>query len=193
MYGNVLAPGYITTSAPNPDLGWEIASSLNLGIDISLFHKLNLSAAYYKTNTRDLLLDVPVPQQTGYSTILANIGEMENQGMEFQLSGNNFNIGQVSLGFNANLTSYKNKVLALGPDQEQIATGTDQNFVTKVGHSIAEIYGYDVVGIYKTQDEIDNSPHLPGTLTGDYIVRDINGDGLIDTDDKISKGSYMLT
>ncbi len=191
VYGNVLAPGYITTSAPNPDLGWEIASSLNLGIDISLFHKLNLSAAYYKTNTRDLLLDVPVPQQTGYSTILANIGEMENQGMEFQLSGNNFNIGQVSLGFNANLTSYKNKVLALGPDQEQIATGTDQNFVTKVGHSIAEIYGYDVVGIYKTQDEIDNSPHLPGTLTGDYIVRDINGDGLIDTDDKISKGSYM--
>lgn len=191
VLGNQLAPGYITTSAPNPDLGWEIASSLNIGLDLGFFNKLNLSAAYYKTNTRDLLLDVPVPQQTGYATVLANIGEMENQGFELQLSGHNISVGNVDVGFNANITSYNNKVLALGPGQKEIATGTDQNFVTKVGHSIAEIYGYDVTGVYKTQEEIDNSPHLPGTLTGDYVVRDVNGDGVINVDDKISKGSYM--
>ncbi|SFW20082.1 TonB-linked outer membrane protein, SusC/RagA family [Sinomicrobium oceani] len=191
VFGQALAPGYITTSAPNPDLGWEVASSMNIGLDLELFRKLSLSAAYYKTNTRDLLLDVPVPQQTGYNTVLANIGEMENKGFEFQVSGSGFSLGALNIGFNANLTSYENKVLALGPGQEEIATGTDQNFVTKVGHPIAEIYGYDVVGIYKTQEEIDNLPHLPGTLTGDYVVRDVNGDGVIDVEDKVSKGSYM--
>lgn len=190
VFDDALAPGFITTSSPNPDLGWEVASSLNVGIDLRLFNKINFSTAYYKTNTTDLLLKLPVPEQTGYSNVLANIGEMENKGLEFELSGNNFNLGGVSLGFNANLTTYKNTVISLGA-QNVIATGRDEAFVTKVGHSIAEIYGYDLIGIYKTQQEIDNSPHLSGTLTGDYIIRDINKDGKIDNKDKISKGSYL--
>ncbi|MEJ4087077.1 TonB-dependent receptor [Galbibacter orientalis] len=188
--GNSLAAGYITTSAPNPNLGWEVASAMNIGLDLSFFHKLNFSMAYYKTNTKDLLLNVPVPQQTGYENVLANIGEMENKGLEFELSGRNFMLGNVGLGFNANLTSYQNKVLALGPGQEEIATGRDQLFVTKVGGSIAEIYGYEVDGVFKTQQEIDNTPHLSGTLTGDFKVKDINGDGKINDEDKVSKGTY---
>lgn len=191
VFGDALAPGFITTTSPNPNLGWEIASSLNIGIDIRMLNKLNISAAYYKTNTTDLLLNLPVPQQTGYNKVIANIGEMENKGFEFEVAGNDFKIGNVVTSFKANLTTYKNTVLALGADQKQIATGRDQNFITKVGHSIAEIYGYDIIGIYKTQQEIDNSTHLSGTLTGDYIVRDVNNDGKINADDKISKGSYI--
>lgn len=191
VFKNSLAPGYISTTAPNPNLGWEVASSMNIGLDLGLLkNKVNLGAAYYKTNTKDLLLEVPVPQQTGYSNVLANIGEMENKGFEFQLSGNNFNIGKFTLGFNTNLTSYKNKVLALGPGQTQIATGTDQLFITKVGHPIAEIYGYNITGIFKTQSEIDNTPHLAGTLTGDYLVQDVNNDGKINDQDKVAKGTF---
>ncbi|TDQ79470.1 SusC/RagA family TonB-linked outer membrane protein [Sphingobacterium yanglingense] len=189
--GANLAPGYTTTTAPNANLGWEIANSRNIGLDMGFFkNKLNAALAYYKTNTRDLLLNVPVPQQTGYNTVLANIGEMENQGFEAQLSGKGFYLGAVRMGFNANLTTYKNKVLALGPGQQRIATGTDQNFVTAVGGSIAEIYGYTLDGVFKTQEEIDNTPHLDGTLLGDYRVRDMNGDGVIDERDKTSKGTY---
>lgn len=191
VYQSSLAPGYITTSAPNPDLGWEVASSINIGLDLALFSKLNVAAAYYKTNTKDLLLDVPVPQQTGYTNVLANIGEMENQGWEFELSTNNLNIGSVGIGAHANLTSYSNKVLALGPGQQEIATGTDQLFITRVGGSIAELYGYQIDGVFKTQDEIDNTPHLPGTLTGDYRVIDTNGDGEINVEDRVSKGTFM--
>ncbi|WP_405296819.1 SusC/RagA family TonB-linked outer membrane protein [Algibacter sp. Ld11] len=190
VYESSLAPGYITTSSPNPNLGWEIASSNNYGLELGFFNKLNISAAYYKTNTKDLLLEVPVPQQTGYTNVLANIGEMENKGFELELSLYNLSLGDVNIGFNANMTTYQNKVLALGPGQEQIATGTDQLFITKVGGSIAEIYGYEVNGVYKTQAEIDNSPHLSGTLTGDYIVKDINSDGVINDNDKVSKGTY---
>src|SRR5690606_16903534 len=143
------------------------------------------------TNTKDLLLDVPVPQQTGYTNVLANIGEMENQGWEFELSTNNLSIGSVGIGAHANLTSYSNKVLALGPGQQEIATGSDQLFVTKVGGSIAELYGYQIDGVFKTQGEIDNTPHLPGTLTGDYRVIDTNGDGEINVEDRVSKGTFM--
>ncbi|QTE22557.1 SusC/RagA family TonB-linked outer membrane protein [Polaribacter cellanae] len=191
ILNDALAPGFITTSSPNPNLGWEVASSLNIGLDFRLFNKLNISTAYYKTNTTDLLLNLPVPQQTGYNTVLANIGEMENKGFEIDLSANNLKLGALNIGFNANITTYKNKVLALGPDQEEIRTGRDENFVTKIGQSIAEIYGYEIEGVYKTQKEIDNSPHLSGTLTGDYKVKDINKDGKINTSDKVSKGSFL--
>ena len=191
VFNGGIAPGYITTSAPNPDLGWEVASSLNIGLDLGFFdNRLNLNMAYYKTNTKDLLLDVPVPQQTGYDNVLANIGEMENQGWEFQVFGNNFNFGDLVFGFNANFTSYENKVLALGPGQDRIATGRDQLFVTQIGRPIAEIYGYQVDGVFKTQEEIDSYPHLDGTLTGDLRAVDVNGDGEINDDDKISKGTY---
>lgn len=192
VYGTALAAGYISTTAPNPDLGWEVAAALNVGVDLGLLrNKLNINVSYYKTNTKDLLLNVPVPQQTGYNTVLANIGEMENKGFEFQVAGNDLHLGDLRLTVNANLTTYANKVLALGPGQKQIATGTDQNFVTKVGGSIAEIYGYNITGIYKTQDEINSTPHLDGTYTGDYIVEDVNKDGKIDVNDKVSKGNYM--
>lgn len=191
VFNGGIAPGYITTSAPNPDLGWEVASSLNVGLDLGFFdNRLNLNMAYYKTNTKDLLLDVPVPQQTGYDNVLANIGEMENKGWEFQVFGNGFTLGELGLGFNANFTSYENKVLALGPGQDRIATGRDQLFVTQIGHPIAEIYGYQVDGVFKTQEEIDAYPHLDGTLTGDLRAVDVNGDGEINDDDKISKGTY---
>lgn len=191
VFGTALAPGYITTTAPNPNLGWEIASSVNIGLDLGLFkNKVNFSVAYYKTNTTNLLLNVPVPQQTGYTSTLANIGEMENKGLEFQLGTDRIKIGKFTLALNANLTTYSNKVISLGPGQIQIATGTDQSFVTKVGQPIAEIYTYNSKGVYKTQQEIDATPHLAGTLPGDLIIEDVDKNGVIDNKDKTSKGNY---
>jgi TonB-dependent starch-binding outer membrane protein SusC len=191
VFGTSLAPGYITTTAPNPDLGWEMASSLNFGIDLGLFkNKLNVSLAYYKTNTTNLLLNVPVPQQTGYTTTLANIGEMENKGFEFQINTERIKLGKFNLSLNANLTTYSNKVISLGPGQVQIATGTDQSFITRVGQPIAEIYTFNSKGVYKTQQEIDASPHLAGTFTGDLIIEDIDKNGVIDNNDRTSKGNY---
>jgi hypothetical protein len=80
-------------------------------------------------------------------------------------------------------------VLALANNQTQIVAGANNFAVTKVGGSIAEMYGYNILGIYKTQAEIDNSPHIAGTLVGDYIMEDLNKDGKIDANDKKSFGS----
>lgn len=190
VYGGTLAPGYAASAAPNANLGWESKQAFNAGFDLAVFHALTLSANFYHTVTSDLLLNVPVPAQSGYTTSLQNLGRVRNAGFEFELSGNNIALGKVKWSFNANVTTNKNTVLALAPGQTQILTGANSAFLTKVGGSIAEMYGYDVTGIYKSQDQIDNTPHTQGTVVGDYIMRDIDGDGKITTNDRKSFGSY---
>ena len=191
VLGGTLAPGLASTSSPNANLSWETNKSYNIGLDLGMLKsKLNLSSNYYNSTTSDLLLNVPVPQQSGYSISLQNIGKVRNTGFEFEFSGQNFKLGEVSLSFNTNLTTMKNEVLELGPGQDQIITGSNNAFRTKVGGPIAEMYGYEITGVYKTQDEIDNSPHLDGTLTGDYMVKDLNNDGKITPDDRKGFGTY---
>lgn len=189
VYGSEFAPGFSTQTAPNNNLSWETNSSYNFGMDINFFNKVNLSANYYKSTTSDLLLKVPVPQQSGYSTSLQNIGEVRNSGIEIELSSYNINLGPVKWNFNANLTTNENEVLSLAPEQKQIITGRYGAFRTKVGGPIAELYGYNVIGVYKTQGEINETPHLRGTMTGDYIVEDVNQDNVIDDKDKVGFGT----
>jgi len=189
VFNNLVSPGKIKDTAPNADLSWETNTSYNVGVDLGLLNKLNLSIEYYSSKTNDLLLNVPVPEQSGFSTSLQNLGETKNTGFEFQLSGSNFKIGQVEIGFNGNWTSNSNEVISLG-DQNRIATGKQSAFVTEVGEPIAMITGYNVTGVYKTQAEIDASPHLPGTLPGDYIVTDVNSNNVIDENDKTAQGTY---
>ena len=191
---NQLVSGSYTRTSPNPDLSWETNTALNLGLDLGfLNNKLFLTAEYYNSKTEDLLLDVPVPQQSGFSQSLQNIGELENRGFEFELRGSNFQIGDLTLGFNANLTTNENEVLALGEGQEQIITSNGgMGFLTKVGGSIAEFYAYDIIGVYRTQAELDAETITPlaGTEVGDYVVRDADGDGQITDADRVSLGTY---
>ncbi|WP_422351167.1 TonB-dependent receptor [Flagellimonas sp.] len=189
-----LVPGSYTATSPNPDLSWETNTALNVGLDLGILdNKLLFTAEYYKSNTTDLLLEVPVPQQSGFSESLQNIGELENRGFEFEIRGNNFEIGELGLSFNANITSSQNEVLALGEGQEQIIQSNGgMGFLTKVGGSIAEFYAYDIQGVFRTQAEIDAATITPlaGTEVGDYIVRDADGDGQITPDDRVTLGDY---
>ncbi|WP_431124208.1 TonB-dependent receptor [Flagellimonas flava] len=189
-----LVPGSYTATSPNPDLSWETNTALNVGLDLGILdNKLLFTAEYYKSNTTDLLLEVPVPQQSGFSQSLQNIGELENRGFEFEIRGNNFEIGDLALSFNANITSSQNEVLALGEGQEQIIQNNGgMGFLTKVGGSIAEFYAYDIQGVFRTQAEIDAATITPlaGTEVGDYIVRDADGDGQITPDDRVTLGDY---
>ena len=187
-----LLSGFSTTTSPNPDLSWETNTSTNFGVDVGLLeNKLFVSTEYYISKTTDLLLKVPVPQQSGFDTSLQNIGELENKGFEFELRGKGFKLGEFLLGFNANVTSNVNKVLALGADQDQvIASSGGSTYLTRIGEPIAQFYGWDVTGVYKSQEDIDSTPHLSGTLVGDYKVRDADGDGDVDSDDRVPLGTY---
>ena len=191
-----LVSGSFTNTSPNLDLSWETNSALNFGVDLSfLDNKLLVTAEYYKSKTTDLLLDVPVPEQSGFSKSLQNIGELENKGFEFEIKGNNFELGDFSLGFSANIATNQNKILALrrnDKDAQIIENNGGMDFLTKVGGSIAEFYAYDIIGVFRTQAEINAATVKPlaGTEVGDYIVRDADGNKRITPDDRVTQGDY---
>ena len=190
---NLIAGSY-TRTAPNADLSWEMNKAANFGVDLGFWNnKLFLTAEYYTSTTTDLLLNVPVPQQSGFSESLQNIGALGNKGFEFEIRGNYFKLGKLDLGFNANITTNKNEVLALGSGQTQIIQNNGGiDFLTKIGGSVAQFFVYDIVGVYRSQSELENDPiiPLPGTEVGDYIVRDVNQDGKITPDDRTLFGDY---
>ena len=185
--GGAVAPGTIISESPNADLSWEMTSTFNVGFDLTLWKYLGINADFYVANTNDLLLEVPVPEQSGYTTSLQNLGKVRNTGLELRLStAKDVNIGQVSWNSSVSISTNKNKVLALAPGQSQIISGAN---ITKVGSSISELYGYEILGIYKSDEDFQKYPAMAGTQIGDYIIADINGDKKIDTKDKKSFGS----
>lgn len=202
-------PGKITGAAPvelpNPNLQWEKTSQLNLGFDGTFFNNvLTLGFDWYNSNTYDLLLKVPVPLSTGYTTQLQNIGEVRNRGVEFTL-GTNVKFGEVSWQTSFNISANRNKVMALGPGNADIInTGSVGNayFITRVGEAIGSYYLPVVDGIFMSQEEIDNYPHytdspnnydLATAKPGDFKFRDVNGDGKLDLGDtdRDIVGNYM--
>ncbi|TAG31393.1 MAG: TonB-dependent receptor [Sphingobacteriia bacterium] len=190
IWGNNVAAGFSANTTPNPNLSWETNTSYNIGLDVQLFKKIDITAEYYTATTSNLLLNVPVPQQSGFTTALQNIGELQNRGLDISISANQLNLGKLQWNINANISFNNNKVLSLAPGQTQIIAGNLANIITKVGSQVAEFYGYQVTGVFKTQDELNNTPKLPGTLLGDLMVKDVNNDGLIDTKDWAPMGAY---
>jgi TonB-linked SusC/RagA family outer membrane protein len=190
VFGTTPVTGFNATTTSNPNLGWETKASTNFGLNLTLGKKLTVAADYYTSTTKDLLLNVPVPEQSGYTSSIQNIGKIKNSGFELEVGGADIDLGPVKWGFSGNIATNKNEVLALAPGQTQILTGTAGTFRTQVGGPIAELYGYNVTGVYKTQADIDGTPHLPGTLVGDYKVEDLNNDGVIDLNDRKGFGTY---
>ena len=191
LFGGTLAPGTVINASPNPDLSWEMTSTWNIGLDVTLFKYLGISADFYLANTNDLLLSVPVPQQSGYTTSLQNIGKVRNTGFEIRFStAKDIEMGPVSWNSSLNLSTNKNKVLSLAPGQTQII-GSKGFSITEVGKSISELYGYEIIGIYKSDEDFKKYPAMPGTQIGDYIIKNQNDDNVINTKDKKSFGSPL--
>jgi TonB-linked SusC/RagA family outer membrane protein len=185
-----LSTGQIPSTSPNADLSWETSVTNNIGFDLGLFDsKLNLVVDYFVAKTEDMLLNVPVPLQSGFTRSLQNVGKMENKGLEIVLSTSDINLGPVKWNSSLNFTTIKNTVKELGPGQTEIIDGAH---ITKVGNSIGELYGYQVNGIYKSQAEI-NSSAQNGTdvRVGDWRIVDTSGDGIINDDDRQSLGATL--
>lgn len=193
VFDGKLTAGAFTNTAPNADLSWETNTSSNFGLDLGFKNnQFLLSAEYYISNTKDLLLSVPVPEQSGFSSSLQNIGELQNKGFEIEANATQINIGKFRFDLNANFSTTKNKVLALGQGQNQIITSNRIDFLTKVGLPISQMYVYDLIGVYRSAEEVKGDPIIPlaGTEKGDYKVRDANGDGKISPDDRTVVGDY---
>jgi TonB-linked SusC/RagA family outer membrane protein len=190
-----LSNGLYQSTAGNADLGWEKTSAFNIGTDIGFFkERLHLTVDAYTNNTSDLLLQVPVAQSSGYNTNLQNIGKVNNNGLEFTLTGDN-QLGQFHLSNSANISFNRNRVLDLGGAQSIITQAQGVvYFITQVGQPIGNYYTLVQDGIYKNQAELDdpNIPKVPGAKVGDMKFKDINGDKVIDgTNDRAITGNYV--
>lgn len=185
-----LAIGQIPSTSPNADLSWETSVTNNIGFDLGLFdNKWNLIVDYFVAKTKDMLLDVPVPLQSGFTESLQNVGKMENKGLEIVLSTSEINLGGVLWSSSINFTTIKNTVKELGSGQTEIIEGAH---ITKIGNSIGELFGYQVDGIYKSQAEIDASAQSGTDVrVGDWRIVDTSGDGIINDDDRQSLGATL--
>ncbi len=186
-----LAPG----NSANDRLKWEKTAMLDVGFDASFFrNRLTLTVDYYNANTSDLLLNVPVPRTSGFSTELQNIGKVNNQGFEFTL-GTQQTFGRFGWTASANIATNRNRVRALGPSGDPILVSggvAGAQYITRIGEPIGQYWTMQYDGVFKNQAEVDAYPHTATTKPGDFRFIDTNKDGKIDfSSDRTVTGSYF--
>ncbi|WP_020598691.1 TonB-dependent receptor [Spirosoma panaciterrae] len=192
ILGGALNTGATTAGVANPDLRWEKNAQFDAGIDFGLLNnRIQVTADYYIKNTSDLLFRVGIPTSSGFSTTLKNIGSVQNKGFELSLNTINIDRGGFRWTSEFNITFNQNKILTLD-GRQQFTTGTDaQIFNTtvnpillKVGSPLGNFYGRVTDGIFQNQAEIDASAQKGSAKPGDIRYKDLNGDGVINDNDR---------
>jgi TonB-linked SusC/RagA family outer membrane protein len=192
-FGGAIVPGYAQTSFALEDLKWETARTTNIGFDMGfLKDKITLSAEYYNKAVDDILVGVQLPSTAGVSVpVIQNAGSINNSGFEFEAiyrqSGKfNYTIGVNLSTFNSVVTSLPNPVL--GPSTSEDLTRVNR-FIE--GEAPGVYWGYIIDGVYADQAAIDGDANIANDPTrkslvqpGDFIRRDINGDGIVDINDQ---------
>jgi TonB-linked SusC/RagA family outer membrane protein len=187
----VAVTGYVPANFANSGLRWERTVSYDAGLDFGLFgNRLLVSADVYTRTTNDLLLNAVQSAVTGFNSSYQNVGSVRNRGIELGLNSRNF-VGQsFTWSTSFNVSYNQNVALKLGDADTPIATGYDNlTSIIKVGQPINGFLLYDAIGVYKDQADIDANPHMAKTIPGDSKYRDVNGDGVIDNNDRTYVGS----
>lgn len=144
-YGNNYQeqPGSAPVSVPNPDLAWEKNKNFNIGFDARLFDRLNVTFDYYTRRTSDLLQDVPTSMTVGFSSMLKNVGEMKNQGVEVDINVDVFKHSQVRWNTGLALSHNSNKVTKLYEGKDII----DGSRITREGESYYSWWSREWAGV----------------------------------------------
>lgn len=172
----------------NPDLRWEKSQTYDLGFDFGILkNRITGSFDYYNKLNTDLLLNVQVPEATGFQTYLTNIGSVRNIGQELEITSRNM-VGKFQWTTSINVTHNTNKIIALAPGQTQIIIPngfTVSDEILRVGAPLNSIYVLKVIGFLTADDIAKNVPrYTTGETVGDFKFEDINGDGVITEADK---------
>jgi len=179
-------------SIGNPDLKWERTAQINLGADIGLWNKIDLTFDYYKRQTTDLLYDVPIPTTSGYSSMLENIGEVENNGFEFSIRAKLLD-GPFKWDVTGNISKNHNKITKLYGDVTEINLGNSSSGLAKylkVGEPVTGIWARESAGIIKTQEQLEAYQTIRSAANlGEEMYVDQDDSKSIDTKDYICIGS----
>ena len=190
--GNQVNFGISPTRVNNDDLQWETTTSFNIGLDVGLFNnKVSFTADYYKKNTTDLLQTVIIPPQTGFSSALVNLGEIENEGFEFLINSDIINKDDFSWNNSFNITFNKSRVINLGnrdfvPGGRVLPTEPSQPYVNLFvpGNDFGAFYGLVTQGLYQSSDANSDGTTDLATLQGFFQpgwprYNDLDDDGTI--------------
>ncbi len=195
-FGDKQVGGLAPWELPNPNVRWETVEQYNVGADFAFFdQRLHATVDWYIKNTNDMLVPMSVPISSGYSDEAVpriNAGKMRNTGVEVSLNSLNFKNKNFTWTTTVNFAYNHNVILSLNDD---VPMYFDCN-IHKVGCPVAAFYGYVTDGIFQTQDEVDQhavqtigSDKYTSTQPGDIRFKDLNGDGVINEDDRTILGS----
>jgi len=193
--------GYDSDAFGNADAKWEATATSNVGIDMTILNgKLNFGVDAWLRKTSDMLYQKAIPSVVGDATAAyVNIGEMKNKGLDFSATYNGEAMGgKLTYSVTANISTYKNEIVKLTDNEDEYLAGSElrQMSYTRsyVGWEYPSFYGYIVDGIFQTQEEADAWPTAIGgdgtyNAPGHFKFRDVNEDGVIDSDDRTKIGS----
>jgi TonB-dependent starch-binding outer membrane protein SusC len=198
-FGSGRALGSSPLFIENADIRWEESKQIDIGVDAGFFQgRLSASADYYIKTTSGLLERIPIPAHVGNDGPVSNVGSVENKGIELALnwrnSAKNF---KYSVGINGAYN--KNQMTKIG-NEEKVIPGASwaiagQVTRSEVGQPIAYFWGYKTAGIFQNEGEVfshlnsDGQVLQPNAVPGDVRFVDVNGDGIINADDRTFIGN----
>lgn len=192
----VLNDQFVTSLNPsriaNPNLQWETTEQIDIGIDFGLLNdRISGSLSWYNKNTTDMLLSLPVPTSSGFTSQLVNIGGMKNTGFEIGLNSYNITAKNFTWSSNINLATLKNEVTDLGGISEILSgsfgAAANEVGIIRPGEPLRSFFGFDVLGVWQQGDDLTQISN--NVQPGDFKFRDVNGDGTINGDDRVILGN----
>ena len=194
-----LTSGYIVGNIANALLGWETTTSYNIGVDFGVLNnRIYLSADFYKKRTKDLLLESPVSLITGFDSMMDNVGNVDNWGLEFELNTANISTKDFTWNSSLNISLNRNEITSLGTDNSDIRSGQGNTIIQRVGHPINS---YMLLQVERTLTAADFEADgitpkkgiaiYSGQRPGDSKWKDVNQDGIITSADYDVVGSYQ--
>ena len=208
-FNKIYQNGIAQTQPANPTLKWETDKQLDIGLDAAFLHgALTFTADYFNRDSKDFLLRLASPAQTGYNSITRNVGSMNNRGLEFAANYSSNGSKDFHYGIGVTLTTIKNKLTGITSGTDFVTNfgglilngfqGWDEYTRSYIGQPVGEFFGYKAIGIYQSQEQIDalnaKAPggiYRPGAVAvpGDRYFADITGDGLVNADDRVPIGN----
>ncbi|MDH5603020.1 MAG: SusC/RagA family TonB-linked outer membrane protein, partial [Cyclobacteriaceae bacterium] len=185
--------GFAIGGLANPSLKWETTTQTDIGFDLAMFDgRLTSTVDWYKKVTNDLLMPRELPGYMGISSILDNVGSIQNQGIEILIGGDPV-VGDVSWNTSVNVTANRNKVLDLGEDERLTYSttfggyGLGEFMVLEKDKPFGTMRGWEFLGIWGTNEA--EQAKVYGQLPGDPHYLDLDNNGVIDEDDRVIIGN----
>ncbi len=179
----------------NPDITWELTNQQNYGVDVALFkNAISFSFDVYKSKTDKLLLQQATLAFTGVPSFINNIGSVQNNGVEFEITSNNIRKKNFRWTTSANISHNKNEILSLGNEALLLNQGErTELYLNKVGGPLIQFFGYKTDGVWLSQADITASgltTSLPnGMVAGGLKLVDVDGNGILDVNDRTVIGN----